>query len=370
MDILSILERRGWQPKKKATSKGDIELKGECPWCGEGRDRFIVWPTRLNYMNVVAGSFWCRVCEKRGNAYNLLVDIYELDSDAAREILLHGHSSSQSQDSIAKRDPSNKKTPAIIFDSAPSDEWQFVFRRKIKHFNKLLLDNSSNEDKKEALSFLKRRGVSRMVIDRGNIGINTKTFDVEIEGHDDPITLYRGIYIPVFGINGNIIRIKIRRFESDLSKNSNLNKYISITGGHQRSIGVFHLHNAVSYDADFIWTTESELDACVMSYYGNAPVIASSSKSLFPFVLNYCTRNKEKSIFILDTEIHPLGKNDSILLHPLLKEISEKRITQSNQIIIGHFSKKDACKLIEDHGVDRLKTEMEKIKKYALSVSN
>lgn len=33
------------------------ELHGPCPFCLEGKDRFIIWPE---------GNFWCRVCERSG----------------------------------------------------------------------------------------------------------------------------------------------------------------------------------------------------------------------------------------------------------------------------------------------------------------
>lgn len=56
---------------------GDTELKyvartnggeyaGACPFCGDGNDRFRVWPERASY--------WCRICGQAGDAINYLRD--------------------------------------------------------------------------------------------------------------------------------------------------------------------------------------------------------------------------------------------------------------------------------------------------------
>lgn len=54
MDIISTTYQRfGIQLKKT----GHDEYHGACPFCGEGKDRFIVWEE---------GNFYCRQCEKTG----------------------------------------------------------------------------------------------------------------------------------------------------------------------------------------------------------------------------------------------------------------------------------------------------------------
>ena len=57
LDILSTIGADTVLKKVSSTNGG--EYAGACPWCG-GEDRFRVWPEE--------GRFWCRSCEKRGDA--------------------------------------------------------------------------------------------------------------------------------------------------------------------------------------------------------------------------------------------------------------------------------------------------------------
>jgi len=50
-----------------ASTNGD-EWAGPCPWCA-GDDRFRVWP---KHSNGIGGRYWCRVCEKNGDAVQML----------------------------------------------------------------------------------------------------------------------------------------------------------------------------------------------------------------------------------------------------------------------------------------------------------
>ncbi len=68
MTILDLLNSDGFQPKKIASTNGG-EYAGVCPFCG-GEDRFHVWPAE--------GRYWCRKCEKKGDAIQYLRDKHGL----------------------------------------------------------------------------------------------------------------------------------------------------------------------------------------------------------------------------------------------------------------------------------------------------
>jgi DNA primase len=50
---------------KKASGTHGGEYQGACPFCG-GKDRFRVWP------NDTKPGWWCRMCEKGGDAIQYL----------------------------------------------------------------------------------------------------------------------------------------------------------------------------------------------------------------------------------------------------------------------------------------------------------
>jgi len=66
--ILTMLADHGIQATKAAGTKGG-EWHSACPGCG-GRDRFHVWPEQ----NEGAGSWWCRGCEKGGDAIQFVIE--------------------------------------------------------------------------------------------------------------------------------------------------------------------------------------------------------------------------------------------------------------------------------------------------------
>lgn len=53
-----------------ASTNGD-EWAGPCPWCA-GDDRFRVWP---KHGNGLGGRYWCRGCEKNGDAVQMLKEL-------------------------------------------------------------------------------------------------------------------------------------------------------------------------------------------------------------------------------------------------------------------------------------------------------
>ena len=81
MNVLELIKEKGIEPKKAASTKGG-EYHSSCPGCG-GDDRFHVWPEQ----NSGEGSFWCRQCNKGGDAITFLMEFEGLDYPQACEKL-------------------------------------------------------------------------------------------------------------------------------------------------------------------------------------------------------------------------------------------------------------------------------------------
>lgn len=68
---------QGTTLKKVANTSGS-EYAGPCPWCG-GKDRFRAW--------LKEGRYWCRQCNRKGDAIQFLMDFCGLNfRDACRAV--------------------------------------------------------------------------------------------------------------------------------------------------------------------------------------------------------------------------------------------------------------------------------------------
>jgi hypothetical protein len=67
MNLLDIYQGKSHQARRASSHKGG-EYHGPCPGCG-GKDRFHLWPNQGEN-----GTFWCRQCDKGGDAIRYLRD--------------------------------------------------------------------------------------------------------------------------------------------------------------------------------------------------------------------------------------------------------------------------------------------------------
>lgn len=61
----------------------DKEYVGPCPYCGQGTDRFVVWPQQ-GIKNT--GRFWCRQCDNKGDLATYLSEIRGVEMKEALDI--------------------------------------------------------------------------------------------------------------------------------------------------------------------------------------------------------------------------------------------------------------------------------------------
>ena len=87
IDQLNILDliQQDVHLKRAAKTNGG-EYAGPCPFCGDGKDRFRVWPNHPTGR----GQYWCRQCERSGDAIQYLRDRDGLSFPEALQALSSG----------------------------------------------------------------------------------------------------------------------------------------------------------------------------------------------------------------------------------------------------------------------------------------
>lgn len=79
MDLLELGRDIGLNLTKTSNSNGG-EYHGSCPGCGEGKDRFVIWPEQDRY--------WCRRCEAKGDAIQFCRDFMSMTYKEACDKLM------------------------------------------------------------------------------------------------------------------------------------------------------------------------------------------------------------------------------------------------------------------------------------------
>ncbi len=231
MDIKDLIEEEGYSPRRKASCHGG-EYCSPCPFCKDGKDRFLIWPNRHNKNGEYQGGrYSCRKCEKYGDAITFLRDSYGLnyrDACSRLEItpktrLLIPVQKEPSRPLIAMNPPSTWIEKATAFT-----EWC--------HTN--LINNS------DALKKVQDRGFTIESVRRYKIGFNSgdnQGYDfkrsrqdwgleerIKDDGTPQKIWLPVGFTIPTFSTDGQIAKLKIRR--SAWKEGDNLPKYVEVSG--------------------------------------------------------------------------------------------------------------------------------------------
>ena len=69
---------------KRASSKDGGEWQGPCPFCGEGKDRFSIWP---HHPAGKGGRFSCWRCDRRGDGIDFLRELHQMSFHEACKTL-------------------------------------------------------------------------------------------------------------------------------------------------------------------------------------------------------------------------------------------------------------------------------------------
>jgi hypothetical protein len=245
MTLLDLACNVSLIPKKVASTQGG-EYKSACPRCG-GKDRFFIQPYRK--MKNCSGYYQCRQCNCNGDMIQFAMDFLDLDFKSAVE---HVKAIIPDKQSFILNHTSQKNifTPAKI--NSANQQWQL----KAKSFIAWTHQQIFNQP--DTLHMLEKRGLPLAAIRQYNIGWNPKEIWRDkitwgLEETESKLWLPRGIVIPSLETNGNVQRIKIRRYE--WQENDTVGKYIAISGSMNGLTIIGDKNNEIMV------VVESELDA-------------------------------------------------------------------------------------------------------------
>ncbi len=253
MDLINLASEIGLEPKRSASTNGS-EYSSACPDCG-GNDRFRIWPNQQT-KNCV-GKFWCRQCDKKGDAIQFCIDFLGLTFQQAKEKL---------GVSIERRDcgrvvERSFVAPALI---PPSDGWT----QRAEDF--VLWAHEQIWGFPDKVAWLTKRGIPELAIKNYKIGYCGRDIWVNpIEfGLDAGKKLFfpEGIVIPSIEPSEKIVRLKIRR--TKWKEGDELPKYWAVRGS------MNGLNMVGDFSKPMMLVVESELDAYAAHCAGSDSIFA------------------------------------------------------------------------------------------------
>ncbi|WP_051326933.1 CHC2 zinc finger domain-containing protein [Desulfatibacillum aliphaticivorans] len=204
MNILELLQSEGHELKKVANTQGG-EYAGPCPFCW-GEDRFRVWPEKNRY--------WCRGCDRKGDAIQFLRDRDGLSFfDACLALDMEPPRRQGGSRPLALRSVWIPKEPV-----EPGTLWQQKASGFLSRCQWTLWNNSGGAPGRE---FLQARGISESSARAAGLGWNHMDtweareawgLEPEIKENGDlkKLWLPKGLVIPCLA-HGKPLRIRIRR---------------------------------------------------------------------------------------------------------------------------------------------------------------
>jgi len=277
-DLLSLVERD--TTLKRAASTNGGEYVGPCPFCPDGgTNRFHVWP------NDRGGRWWCRRCERSGDAIAYQVERGDLTPQEAGR-LRHGTGRLDVRPSqtATRREPLQVIRPEA---DAPTSAWQDKARVFVDYCQEQLHGDAGQV----GLDWLHERGLSDDTIrlwrlgwhgsdrwrDPGQFGLNG----------GKKVWLARGVTIP-WTVDGAIWHVKTRRFDDDgpVTGDDKWGRYVGVRGGQPTLFGLDHLAGK-----RVVVICEGELDAVLLHQEAGdlVDVVAIGSKGA-KVALSYLAR--------------------------------------------------------------------------------
>lgn len=286
MNVLELAQAKVELKKVSNTYGG--EYQGPCPVCG-GEDRFHVWPQK----NDGQGSYWCRGCEKSGDNIQFLRDF-------------EGLSFREACDRLDVTVPDYKALHAPVYHSRkefephdyepPPDIWQQRAEKLTVWAHKNLIKNV------EIMDWLAKRGIKKETISRYCLGWNPGENGKDIyrarkawglpkimnsQGRPRAIKIPVGLVIPC--ISKDIIyRIRIRRPEGSNPEDP---RYYVLAGSSMKTM-------LLEANRQAFVIVESELDAFLVSQYGQVGAVAVGSVTAKPDLEAYGVLKKCLQILV------------------------------------------------------------------------
>jgi DNA primase len=212
MNLLDVIGRD--TPLKKVASTHGGEYAGPCPWW-KGDDRFRVWP------HADRPGYWCRQCNRNGDAIQYLRDRHEVTyREACAQLGLPLDARPTPLQSQAPTPP-----PLAV---PPHHDWQARARAFVERCEQTLWTPAGAP----ALDYLHQRGLRDDTIQAARLGYHpTERWEHPERWGLGPeytkIHLLQGIVFPWF-VGSELWRVLFRREGDDIPKDE---RYKPITGG-------------------------------------------------------------------------------------------------------------------------------------------
>ena len=212
-NITALYTERGFTPKTKTHN----ELCGPCPWCG-GRDRFTIFTEQGDGL----GRYWCRQCNRKGDAIQFLRDLEGLGFKEAQRALglpetpYRRHATPQAQ-------PASPQTPSFGPPALaiPGPVWQ-AYSAKI-----VTWACNNLQQMPEMLAWLGwERGIFEATARAARLGYIPRDAwrpreafglppECKKDGKPRRVWIPKGFCIPVFHQDGRLLRVKFRVADPD-----------------------------------------------------------------------------------------------------------------------------------------------------------
>lgn len=296
-DLMEIMINHGFEPRRGSSANGG-EYYSACPFCGDGEkgkrsDRFHIWPDKPMDGHG-HGRFWCRRCGADGDNIAFWMKLKNVNFPQACAdlgiILPQGNGGGYR--SRYKQPPKQKRNSSTVWKPRTYPEPNGVWQEKATK----LLDDCQQRlaNEQDAIAWLEARGLTRSVIDTYKLGFNQSSKNGDRyrprkvyglppkkngKGQDKRLWLPKGWVVPMFGANGQLLQLRIRRLDEDIAKFAGNIKYLPIDGS---SSATMVLHP----NADVFVVVESGLDAILLAglMAGKIGVITGHNNSARPDV--------------------------------------------------------------------------------------
>lgn len=197
IDLAALVEKDTGQ-KLKQESKCKT---GSCPFCGEGRERFVVWPNK----------FWCRRCNKSGDAINYLMERHQMTFVQACKELGITLAGERPNPRTINRPQLRADQPTHNIKISPEREspafsdpgWQAAALSFSLEAHERLMTNAPHR-----LTYLIKRGLTMDTIERAFIGYNDH--DRSMQWGQSKIFVPAGIVFPWHDQVDGLRRVNIR----------------------------------------------------------------------------------------------------------------------------------------------------------------
>lgn len=242
---------------RRVASTNGGEWAGPCPFCGEGTDRFRVWP------NLDGGRWWCRVCDRSGDSIAYLVERGDITPQEAGKIRREAEGTPATSGPRPRHDtaPAPPPAPVKYTVTPPPEAWREQARAFVGYCQGLLFTDAG----KVGLDWLHGRGLTDDTIKAWGLGWHEKDRwrDPEkwgLDAGEKKIYLAAGVVIP-WTVEGDPWHVKTRRLAGDDGP-----KYIGIRGGTPTLYGLDHLQGRRvvvicegELDAPLLWQVAGDL---------------------------------------------------------------------------------------------------------------